>query len=164
LQQLALSRMATPMTSWAGILTDIDEVQVAIASNQAFPAERRSKLRYPLDLKVCFRCLTESSGFSGFGRTVNMSSGGVLVFSEHVALRGISAGAHLQMSIEWPSLLDGRIPLQLFAVGRILRVGASAFAATFDRYQFRTMRISSQPPDHVRGDVVGWRACTVAGA
>jgi hypothetical protein len=53
-------------------------------------------------------------------------------------------------------LLDGRIPLQLFAVGVVLRRGASDFAATFQRYQFRTMRRSKQPPARVGGEVIGW--------
>jgi len=60
------------------------------------------------------------------------------VASEHQ----ITVGALVEMSIEWPSMIDGRIPLQLVAVGRILRreecCGTSRFAATFERYEFRT--------------------------
>jgi hypothetical protein len=50
----------------------------------------------------------------------------------------------MEMSMEWPSLLDGRVPLQLFAVGRVLRRGSSYFAAAFERYEFRTVS-SNQP-------------------
>ena len=57
----------------------------AIVSNRPIPADRRLKVRYPLDLGVRFRSLSGRSRFSGAGRTVNMSSGGVLVVSEHVA-------------------------------------------------------------------------------
>jgi hypothetical protein len=55
----------------------------------------------------------------------------------------IRLGAQVEMTLEWPFLLDSRIPLQLFATGRILRRGASGFAATIERYEFRTRRISS---------------------
>jgi hypothetical protein len=49
----------------------------------------------------------------------------------------------VEMSFEWPALLDGRIPLQLFAVGLVVRRRTSDFAATFERYQFRTLRNST---------------------
>ena len=73
-----------------------------------------------------------------------MSSGGVLVVTEHVvSQRDIRAGAKVEMSFEWPALLDGRIPLQLFAVGLVVRRRTSDFAAAFERYQFRTVRNST---------------------
>lgn len=118
------------------------------AANQTLPAERRLKFRYPLDLSVRFRPLSGSL-LSGAGRAVNVSSGGVLIVSEQViSQREIGVGARMEMSIEWPSLLDGRIPLQLFAVARVVRYRASNFAAVFERYQFRTARSASLP--HVR--------------
>ncbi len=41
------------------------------------------------------------------------------------------------MNIEWPLLLHGRVPLQLFAVGRVLRRDLLHFAASFERHEFR---------------------------
>jgi hypothetical protein len=121
-----------------------EEHHGAIAADRAIGAERRVKSRYPLDLSVRFRLLSGSSLHSGAGRTVNMSSGGVLVVTKHVASRhDIRAGAKVEMSFEWPTLLDGRIPLQLLAVGLVVRGGTSDFAVAFERYQFRTMRNSA---------------------
>jgi hypothetical protein len=118
------------------------------------PAERRLRFRYPLDLSVRFRSLAGKSPFAGGGRAVNVSSGGVLVISQHVVSpHEIGVGTRMEMSIEWPLMLDGRIPLQLFAVGRVLRRGASHFAATFVRYEFRTMS-TNQPPAPLRGGLV----------
>jgi len=74
---------------------------------------------------------------------VNLSSGGILVASQ----QHVVDGALVEMSIEWPFVLNGRIPLQLMTVGRVLRRGTSRFAATFERYEFRTVRISSSSPD-----------------
>ena len=104
-------------------------------------SERRLKFRFPLDLVVRFRPLTGPE-FFGAGRAVNVSSRGVLVVSEQpIGRHEISVGALVEMSMAWPSLLDGRIPLQLFAVGRVVRYRGSDFAAAFENYQFRTLKI-----------------------
>ena len=137
--------MVIPMT---GSLADLQDHLAGIVFDRPIPDERRSKVRYPLDLRIWFQSVSSSVPVSGVGRTLNLSSGGVLVFSEHVALNEIGVSAVLQMSIEWPFMLDDRVPLQLFAVGRILRRGASTFAMTFDRHQFRTKRVSRPTPDH----------------
>jgi hypothetical protein len=116
----------------------------AIAANLPIRAERRLNSRYPLDLSVRFRLLSGSSLYSGAGRAVNVSSSGVLVVTEHVVSQhDFRSGAKVEMSFDWPALLDGRIPLQLFAVGLVVRRGTSDFAATFERYQFRTLRNST---------------------
>ena len=137
--------MAIPMTSFTGALADLEHNRAGIVFDRAIPDERRSKIRYPLDLIIRFRLLSASSGFSGVGRTVNLSSGGILVSQQGFSQREIREGTLLEMSIEWPSLLDGRIPLQLLAVDRVVRRGASVFAARFERHQFHT-RSSSQVP------------------
>jgi hypothetical protein len=104
------------------------------------PAERRQKFRYPLDLNVRFGASRAPAGMSGEGVIVDMSSGGVLIASRDQP----QVGELVEMRIEWPSLLDGRVPLQLIALGRILRQGPSRFAAAFERHEFRTMRRSRQ--------------------
>ena len=134
------------MTSWAGILADLEQDQATMVSSSPVPADRRSKLRYPLELAVRFRMKSGRSRFWRAARTVNMSSTGVLVLLQHVAQHGISAGTRIEIRIDWPSLLDKKIPLQLVASGRVRRLGESVFAATFERHQFRTMRSSSPAP------------------
>jgi hypothetical protein len=44
----------------------------------------------------------------------------------------------LELNIEWPTLLDGRVSLRLCAVGRLVRCEASRFAVVFARHEFRT--------------------------
>lgn len=110
----------------------------AAAVSGLIQAERRFKPRYRLDLNVRFRCLS-GSFFSGAGQALNLSSGGILVASpKPVTQDAIIVGALLEMRIEWPSLLDGKVPLQLIAVGRVVRRRAAGFAATFEQYKFRT--------------------------
>jgi hypothetical protein len=107
-----------------------------VAGGQLHLAERRAKSRYPLDLSVRFRFFCAGTAFFGRGLAVNVSSGGILVTSKHRVL----VGSLVEMSIDWPAPLDGTIPLQLVTTGRILRREDSQFAATFERYEFRTMR------------------------
>ena len=129
----------------------------SFARIQSIPAERRRKFRYPLGLSVRFRCLSASPVVSGLGRAVNLSSSGVLVSFHNIASRHeISLGALVEMNVEWPFLLDDRIPLQLCAVGRVLRCGATDFAATLERYHFRTVRSAGQPGARLGGDLLEW--------
>ncbi len=120
-------------------------------------AERRSKLRYPLDLSVRFRYFAGGSLLFGAGRTVDVSSGGILVASTRIIPpHEINVGEDVEMSIEWPPLLDGRISLQLFAVGWVVRRRPFDFAVSFERYQLRTMKRSSQPAARAGADVIEW--------
>ncbi len=140
--------MAASIHSFARVLQFPGEQRSSLVANAHIPEERRLKFRYPLDLSVRFRSLApKGSAFSGEGKAVNLSSAGILVASRHPMV----VGTLLEMSMEWPSLIDGRIPLQLVVVGRVLRreaaSGASLFAATIERHEFRTMRISSPPRD-----------------
>jgi hypothetical protein len=96
-----------------------------------------------MDLSVRFCSSAVAPGFWSAGSAVNMSSGGVLVVSQQPIL----VGTLVELRIEWPLLLDGRIPLQLVARGRVLRRGTSHFAAAFERHEFRTLRSSSVRPD-----------------
>jgi hypothetical protein len=114
--------------------------RAAIPSYRPTAAERRFKFRYPLDLSVRFRFSVAGSVISGDGLAVNVSSGGVLVACHH----DVRVGALMELSIEWPLLLDGRTPLQLIAMCRVLRRGAHHFAAKFERYEFHTMKTSIQ--------------------
>jgi PilZ domain len=102
--------------------------------------ERRSKARYPLMLKIRYRSLGRKLHL-GEGQAVNLSSGGALIDSRHE----LSVGEVLEVCMEWPSLLDGCIPLQLVAVAKVVRCGPSSFAVRFRRYQFRTLRCRVQP-------------------
>ena len=66
---------------------------------------------------------------------MNMSSGGLLIAAD----QRTEVGTKIELNVEWPSLLDGMIPLQLVAVGRVVRCLESGFALSFTQYQFRTM-------------------------
>ena len=135
--------MAASSHSSATFLSSTSEPRGEIISHWPIQAERRVKLRYPIELRVVFRYSSQGTRLYGAGRAVNIGSGGILVDSKHEIME---EGALVEMSIEWPCVLDGRIPLQLFAVGTVVRCGASQFALSFERHEFRTLKISSPRP------------------
>jgi hypothetical protein len=107
---------------------------------QLIVSERRSRVRYPLVLMVRYRTLGQRL-HSGHGQAVNLSSGGALVSGQHE----LRVGTDLEVSIEWPTLLDGCVPLQLVAISSVVRCGPCCFAVSFRRHQFRTLRSPVQP-------------------
>ena len=131
---------------------------------EAFPqpvsVERRSRVRFPFELRVRCRSVGRGHPFAGVGWVVNMSSGGVLVAYQHE----ISVGTRMELNIEWPSLLDGRIPLQLIMVGKVVRSETSSFAVALGPYQFRTTRRAVTPIDASCGDALQQTAKRAASA
>ena len=103
--------------------------------------ERRLRARYPVRLPARYRTLDQTETLSGVGLTVNLSSGSLLVTCQHE----IKLGIHMEVQVDWPSLLESTIPLQFVTAGRVIRSQQSAFAIEFARYQFRTMRSKPLP-------------------
>lgn len=113
---------------------------------QSEVVERRSKVRFPLELGVRYRSLARRCPGAGTGRVMNISRSGVLVSAEHE----MSEGVRIELNIEWPSLLDGRVPLQVVTVGRVVRCEPSSFAVVLAQYQFRTTK-KTELPIHLVG-------------
>jgi hypothetical protein len=96
--------------------------------------ERRVKSRYPLHLNVHYQTLGTDCRIGDIGQTVNLSSSGVLL----TCSGNIREGDKVRAVIEWPSLLNGSIPLQLITVGIVVRRQGTRLAIAFEGYQFRT--------------------------
>ena len=71
---------------------------------------------------------------SGFGRTVNLGSGGVLF----AAPEALHPGQLIKLFINWPVQLDGTCALKLVTRGRIVRCEGTNVAAEITNYEFRT--------------------------
>jgi hypothetical protein len=99
--------------------------------------ERRSKARFPLRLTVRYRTVSGDASLVGVGRTVNMSSCGLLIASEEV---NVHTGARLQLMVDWPFLLHGITPLQLIVSCRVTRSEPEEFAVKLEQYLFRTKK------------------------
>jgi hypothetical protein len=97
--------------------------------------ERRGSRRFSVELAVEYHStLKRAPLLVGNGRTVNVSSSGVL-FS---ASTEIPPGTDVRLSMDWPALLDGKWPLQMVIHGRIIRCESDRMAVQFMEYEFRT--------------------------
>lgn len=98
-------------------------------------AERRHSDRFPIERQVRYRALSKRSAEeTGDGRTVNISSSGVLFTSDHMLL----PGRRLELSISWPAQLDNKCALKLVARGRVVRFEPGRIAIEIQQYEFRT--------------------------
>jgi hypothetical protein len=97
--------------------------------------ERRSSDRFPMERDVRFKVINRKSGEeTGVGKTINMSSNGVLFQTEQTVL----PGRRVEMTISWPAQLNNTCALKLVARGRIARVESGRAAVEIQQYEFRT--------------------------
>ena len=73
----------------------------------------------------------------GSGRAVDMSSSGL----SFIADTSLSIGQTLDVSIDWPVLLDGGVQLQIVASGVVVRTTGALTAIRVERHDFRTRRV-----------------------
>ena len=97
--------------------------------------DRRQSDRFPIEREVKYRVLTKRSGEEmGDGKTINISSSGILFSSEHMLL----PGRRLEVSISWPAQLNNKTSLRLVAKGRVVRFEHGKAAVMIQQYEFRT--------------------------
>jgi hypothetical protein len=98
-------------------------------------ADRRHSDRFPIEREVRFRVLNKRSGEeAGEGKTLNISSSGVLFTSEPMLL----PGRRIELAISWPAQLNNQVPLKLVARGRVVRFEEGIAAVEILQYEFRT--------------------------
>ena len=99
------------------------------------PSERRRSERMTIEREVHFRLLSAKNGDTAAnGKTVNISSSGVLFVTEQPLL----PGRHLELSISWPVQLDNKCALKLVARGRVVRFQDGHAAFEIFQHEFRT--------------------------
>ncbi len=104
--------------------------------------DRRAAERFPIEREIRYRVLRmKGSETTGSGRTINMSSGGVLFTAENVLVPGRS----LEVSVSWPAQLNAKCGLRLVARGRVIRFEAGKAALQIQQYEFRTQGIGAEP-------------------
>lgn len=107
--------------------------------NKAFSGEidreRRIKRRFRIDQEVRYKmlygqCIAET----GVGRTLNISSGGVWFSTDNMLTNGMP----VELSMNWPVLLNDSCPMKLMIYGCVVRSGEKGAAVAIERYEFRT--------------------------
>lgn len=105
--------------------------------------ERRTRIRFPIALGARYGVVGQQAT-EGAGRTVNISSHGVLITSSPK----VSPGTPMGVVIEWPILIGSAGPLALHILGTVVRFDQGLVAV-----QFSTYELSAQPKplDRVQG-------------
>lgn len=97
--------------------------------------ERRKSNRFPIERELRYKTLNQRSEIlAGNGKTLNISSSGVLFTSDH----DLPVGTRLEVSISWPAQLNEKCLLNLVARGRITRHLKGQLALQIQQYEFRT--------------------------
>jgi hypothetical protein len=97
--------------------------------------EQRRHQRYPIALDAEFHLLDRGqSARLRAAKTVNIGTGGLLLECND----SLPPGRRIEVSIQWPFLLDGLCPLKLVIRGRIVRVRGPVVAIETSHHEFRT--------------------------
>lgn len=100
--------------------------------------ERRFDRRYQLQLELRWKLIRRRKlQDSGVGRTIDLSSGGILFD----ATRPLPVGLNVELSISWPVLLHNVAPMQLVVSGRIVRSNGYNTAVQVTQHEFRTVGV-----------------------
>ena len=106
--------------------------------------DRRADHRYEISLELRWKVVRRRQTIdTGSGRTVDMSSGGILFEST----RPLPVGRNVELSINWPALLQNVTPLQLIAYGRIVRSEGYRAAMRISQHEFKTLGTDRGPGD-----------------
>jgi hypothetical protein len=79
---------------------------------------RRGAIRFPIEREVRYRTLSETGGDEeGTGRTINISSSGILFTTSRVLL----PGCHMEVIVDWPARGGFGSQSKLIARARVIR-------------------------------------------
>ncbi|MGA2434169.1 MAG: PilZ domain-containing protein [Bryobacteraceae bacterium] len=109
-------------------------VMEAIMALDTDTTDRRSAVRFPIEQEVRYKVFNRNTIEVGSGRTINMSSNGILFTTQ----RALNPGERLELAVNWPAYLDNRCALKLVTTGRVVRSEDGKAAIAIERYEFRT--------------------------
>ena len=97
--------------------------------------ERRSKRRFRVEQDVRYKMLFgQRLAETGAGTTANISSSGVWINTSN----SLNAGMPIEISMNWPVLLNDICPMKLMIYGCVVRANEKGAAVAIERYEFRT--------------------------
>jgi PilZ domain len=127
-------------------VSNVSEKAVTIGRRQEpsdhSASERRRSSRFPIEREVRYKTLNQRAEVvSGIGKTLNISSSGVLFTADH----DLPIGTRLEVSISWPAQLNEKCLLNLVARGRVARNLGNKVALQIQQYEFRTQSLGIVP-------------------
>src|SRR5208282_5709825 len=100
-------------------------------------SDRRRSERMAIEQEVHYRVLNKKDGeIKADGKTVNISSSGVLFTTQQPLL----PGRQVELDINWPAQLDNKCNLKLVARGRVVRLDGGRAALEILQHEFRTKK------------------------
>ena len=97
--------------------------------------ERRSDRRYELQLELRWKLIKRRRVVdAGVGYTLDLSSGGIRFH----AGRELPVGLNVELTVQWPILLNNTAPMSLSIYGRIVRTSEGWAAIRTMQHEFRT--------------------------
>jgi hypothetical protein len=106
-----------------------------VGLEQTQDSDRRRSDRFAIEREIRFRALNKRGGEeAGEGKTLNMSSSGVLFTTPQI----LRPGRRIELAISWPAQLNNKCALKLVARGRIVRFDNGVAAMEIQQYEFRT--------------------------
>src|ERR1039457_4366789 len=114
------------------------------SSVEKVSVERHATQRFAIEQETLYKILDHRAAVpeSGTGKTLDISSGGVLFET----VQRLRSGKRVELSVNWPALLDGGCPLKFVAVGRVVRAEERCAAMHIEQYEFRPRRSKELPP------------------
>jgi hypothetical protein len=104
-------------------------------SDHKTASDRRGTDRMDIEQDVRYRVLNKREpDLESSGKTVNISSSGVLFTTDQVLI----PGRRMELSINWPAQLDNKCALKLVARGRVVRSEGGRAALEIMQHEFRT--------------------------
>lgn len=103
--------------------------------------DRRQDRRYVIHLELRWKLIRRKRILdTGTGRTLDLSSGGMLIETG----RQLPVGLNIELSLAWPVKLHNVAPMQLVVSGRIVRSIGQRAAIQMVQHEFRTAGKSSE--------------------
>lgn len=103
--------------------------------------DRRSHSRFPLTMQLRYATSRRDGTLHvGAGRTIDLSSSGLSFVPDNP----LFPGERLEVSIDWPVLLEGDVKLQLVIYGVVVRTDEAVVAMEIQKHEFKTRRVGTR--------------------
>jgi hypothetical protein len=95
--------------------------------------DRRLARRYPIATELEYRIIgREGLAYRGAGRTINLSTRGILFQSE----QALTPGMRIELTIAWPARLNDAVDLNLCVSGRVARTDGKSHVVRIREHEF----------------------------
>jgi hypothetical protein len=101
--------------------------------------ERRTGVRVPLGYTMWYETDSRAPKDTGEGRVIDMSSTGIAFTTESL----LRKNTRVELRIPWPVQLEGDVPVELYAAGKIVRAEPAKAALQYDKIAFRVFGLDS---------------------